>query len=66
MKYSIIQSTVGNQHIQVENEREQRKLGTESRVTVSNKSGNWGVIAVYSFQLVKNSLLQISVKEISL
>ena len=57
MKYSIIQSTEGKKHIQVENERELRKLGTESCVSVSDKSGNWDENAVYSLKLVKSSLL---------
>ena len=57
MKYSNIQSTGGNKHIQVQNERELRKLGTESCVSVSDKSGSWEGIAVYSIKLVKVSLL---------
>jgi len=57
MKKSIIQSTEGNKHIQVKNERELRKLGTESCVSANDKSGSWEGIAVYSIKLVKSSLL---------
>ena len=50
----------------MKNERELRKLGTESCVSVSEKSGSWGGSAVNSIKLVKSSLLQISVNKNSI
>ena len=35
----------------------QRKWGTESCLTASNKSGSWGRITVYSIKFIKKSLL---------
>ena len=48
LKNSIIQSTEGNKHMQIKNERELRYLGTESCLSNSNESGGKREFSIYS------------------
>ena len=60
----IIQSTEGNKYVQVKNERELRKLRTESCGCATDRSGSWERIAILSIKRMKNNLLQISASKI--
>ena len=53
-KLSIIQSTEGNKDVQVKDQRELHKFGTESLLNNSNESGGKKKIQ-YLFQVVHNS-----------
>ena len=56
MKESIIQSTGGNQYVQVEMKGKQRELGTQSHLNASNESGGKGG-SQYLFHILHNSSL---------
>ena len=64
MKNSIIHSTEGNKYVQVKNERELHKLGTESCTRASDKGGSWKRIAFNPIKRVRNSSRQTQATKI--
>ena len=64
-KYSNNQSIEGKEMHSSEMKGKQRNLGTESCLTASDESGNWGRITVFSIKLVtavaKKNLLKLRI-----